>query len=142
MLDKINEAKNIATLLSQLEERKNVLSMPVLFDLSILESIYEIFKEIESQKACPPNINTANERQKFCCIALRLYSPSVFLFEDRMIKGLRSALSSLLNVNSKTLISDYCKKVVFLYKQYQSYRNDMDYLYNKVTAKLKEKELI
>ncbi|MCM0314272.1 hypothetical protein [Bacteroides fragilis] len=142
MIDQITDAKSIKELQESLEYRRKLLSTPILSDLRLIETIYDIFNAIESTKSIPPRKGSVNQRKKFCFIALRLYSPATILFGDQMIKGLRKKIAEILGVRAFSSISDYCEDVIFLYKTYKSFRPNMDYLYKEMLSQLISKKIL
>ncbi len=142
MIDQIADAKSIKELQESLESRREVLSTPILSDLKLISTIYDIFNSIESMKSIPPRKGSVNQRKKFCFIALRLYSPATILFDDQMMKGLRKRIAEVLEVRAVSSISDYCEDVIFLYKTYKSFRPNMDYLYKEMLSQLVTKKIL
>lgn len=129
MLNNMCEARKIKILLESLKNQKKTLSVPELTDQSLLPMLYNWFNEIEEERNCPPLRESVAQRKKFCFIVLRLYSPGTILFGDLLVDGLRSALSCLFDIKSRTSISDYCCSIVFLYKNYKDTRDAIDRTY-------------
>ena len=77
------------------------------------------------------------QRKKFIFIILYLYSPSS-LAGDKMASGLRNELSNVLGIQAKSTISNNCADLVFLYQyNYMNFRNDVEFIYNKILSWLK-----
>lgn len=76
------------------------------------------------------------QRKKFIFIILYLYSPSS-LAGDKMASGLRNELSKVLGIQAKSTISNNCANLVFLYQNYMDFRNDVEFIYNKILSWLK-----
>ena len=77
------------------------------------------------------------QRKKFIFIILYLYSPSS-LAGDKMASGLRNELSKVLGIQAKSTISNNSADLVFLYQyNYMNFRNDVEFIYNKILSWLK-----
>lgn len=136
----VSELKSIREQKSRLSEREQELSEPVLYDYSLIEEIYEWFKEILSGHTLPPCIDSPTQRKKFIFIVLFLYSPSA-LAGGKMKVGLRDKIAEVTGCTG-SLISHNCENVTFFYQQYKSYRQDIEYLYTEIVNRLKLKGLI
>ena len=136
----VSELKSIREQKSRLSEREQELSEPVLYDYSLIEEIYEWFKEILSGLTLPPCVDSPTQRKKFIFIVLFLYSPSA-LAGGKMKVGLRDKISEVTGCTG-SLISHNCENVTFFYQQYKSYRQDIEYLYTEIIKRLKLKGLI
>lgn len=137
----IMELKSIREQKSRLSEREQELSLPVLTDFSLIPEIYSWFREILTGMDCPPNPESVTQRKKFLFIILFLFAPSV-LAGRRLSNGGRAALSEVFNDLSPCVISNNLSDVVFIYQQYKDFRQDIEYLYNKILERLKAKGLI
>jgi hypothetical protein len=123
---------------SRLTERERELTRPTLTDFSLIESIYEWFKEYI--KGAPPAMgpNSPVQRRRFCFVIMALYSPSA-LAGGRMPNGLRKALQSLYAVKPCSISWSF-RNAIFYYQQYKRHRQDVNDLYLFVLGKLKERE--
>ena len=137
----IMELKSIREQKSRLSERENELTTPTLKDYSFIQVIYGWFKEIISERDCAPMVDSVIQRKKFLFIILFLFAPSV-LAGGRLPNGVRAALSEVFNDLSPCVISNNLSDVVFIYQQYKDFRQDIEYLYNKILERLKAKGLI
>lgn len=137
----VSELKAIREQKSRLSERENELSAPVLSDLELIPVIYEWFKEVLSEMAFPPQVESITQRKKFLFIVLFLFSPSV-LAGGRMPNGVRKSLEEVFPNVKPCTISNNLADVVFLYQQYKDFRQDIDYLYTEIVNRLKVKGLI
>ena len=137
----IMELKSIREQKSRLSEREQELSLPILTDFSLIPEIYSWFREILTGMDCPPNPESVTQRKKFLFIILFLFAPSV-LAGGRLSNGVRAALSEVFNDLSPCVISNNLSDVVFIYQQYKDFRQDIEYLYNKILERLKAKGLI
>lgn len=132
---KIVELKKTREDIANLVEYERGLSCPLLKDFSLVDVIYNIFKEILSQRDCAPDVECVTQRKKFVFIILYLFAPGA-LVGGYMPKGLRKALSATLGVKSSTSISNDCDDVVFLYQNYRDFCKDTDYLFDEILCRL------
>lgn len=137
----IMELKAIREQKSRLSEREQELSSPALCDTSLIPQIYSWFKEILSDTGCPPNIEIVTQRKKFLFIVLFLFAPSV-LAGGRLPNGIRAEIAGVFPDVSPCVISNNIADVSFIYQQYKDFRQDIEYLYNKILERLKVKGLI
>ncbi|WP_368107173.1 hypothetical protein [Bacteroides nordii] len=137
----VSELKAIREQKSRLSERENELSTPVLSDLELIPVIYEWFKEVLSEMAFPPQVESITQRKKFLFIVLFLFSPSV-LAGGRMPNGVRKSLEEVFPNVKPCTISNNLADVVFLYQQYKDFRQDIEYIYTEIVSRLKFKGLI
>ena len=127
MIAEIEELKCIRKEKSALEEKERRLARPVLFDQSKIPYIYDIFRTRH-------NSNTVMERKVFLFVVIYLYTPST-LAGGKMKCGIRNIISQLIGCK-QTLVSHSCENLLFYYKLYPSFKNDVDTLYNEVMKKL------
>ena len=73
----IAELKSIREQKSRISERENELSRPILQKVELISEIYGWFREILSEMALEPNIESVTQRKKFLFIILFLFAPSV-----------------------------------------------------------------
>lgn len=139
--DKIIRLKKIRIKKSELSEEENILTAPILTDRGLISEIYKIFVDLLNERGCPPNTDSVTQRKKFIFIILYLFSPSS-LAGGKMARGIREAMSKVLDIQSKSTISDNCADVVFLYQNYSDFCCDIEYLYIEIINRLKVKGLI
>lgn len=137
----IMELKAIREQKSRLSERENELSSPILTDFGLIPEVYSWFKEILSERSCPPNIESVTQRKKFLFIILFLFAPSV-LAGGRLPNGIRAEISHVFPDVSPCVISNNIADVAFIYQQYKDFRQEIEYLYSRIVEQLKIKELI
>ena len=125
--DKIKRIRKIRSVKSDLSKEENILIKPILSDKKLIPLIY---------KKSDEGISTVMQRKKFIFIILYLYSPSS-LAGDKMASGLRNELSKVLGIQAKSTISNNCANLVFLYQNYIDFRNDVEFIYNKILSWLK-----
>lgn len=133
----IAELKVIREQKSRLSERENELSTPTLTDLSLIPKIYEWFCDIVAERDCPPNPGSVTQRKKFLFIILFLFAPSV-LAGGRLPNGIRTELAKVFPHVSPSSISHNIDNVLFLYQNYKDFRQNIDYIYNNIMARLGE----
>lgn len=139
--NKIIRLRKIRIEKSELSEEENALILPMLSDKTLIREVYKTFVEILNERGCPPNIDSVTQRKKFIFIILYLFSPSS-LAGGKMAAGLREEMSKVLDIQSKSTISDNCADVVFLYQNYGDFSRDIEYLYTEIVNRLKIKGLI
>lgn len=139
--NKIIRLRKIRIEKSELSEEENALTLPMLSDKTLIREVYKTFVEILNERGCPPNIDSVTQRKKFIFIILYLFSPSA-LAGGKMAAGLREEMSKVLDIQSKSTISDNCADVVFLYQNYGDFSRDIEYLYTEIVNRLKFKGLI
>lgn len=137
----IVELKSIREQKSRLSEREQELASPILTDLSLIPEIYDWFKELLAGMDCPPNLESVTQRKKFLFIVLFLFAPSV-LAGGRLPNGIRAEIAGVFPDVSPCVISNNIADVSFIYQQYKDFRQDIEYLYNQIIERLKNKELI
>ena len=137
----IVELKSIREQKSRLSERETELSSPILTDLKLIPEIYAWFKEIISTANIHINSDNVSQRKKFLFIVLFLFAPSV-LAGGRLPNGIRAEISGVFPDVSPCVISNNIADVSFIYQQYKDFRQDIEYLYNQIIERLKNKGLI
>ena len=125
MFSKIAEIKSIREDISRLSERETELTKPILTDLSFIETLYEWFKEIASSG---PKRDRSIQQKEFIFIILFMYSPGT-LAGGKMKSGLRDKLGDTLGIKGKSAISDKLDTLVFSYKMYKYFRQDLNRVY-------------
>lgn len=136
----IAELKAIREQKSRLTERERELSAPVLTDLSLIPEVYGWFREIQTERDCPPNPESVTQRKKFLFIVLFLFSPSV-LAGGRLPNGIRTELAKVFPGLHPSVISNNISDVAFLYQNYKDFRQDIDSLYTEIVKHLRANEL-
>lgn len=135
--NRIISLKNIRIDKSKLSSNERLLSRPLLHDKNLIEGIYRDFIEILTPD-CMGNIQSVINRKKFIFVILYMFSPSS-LAGGKMKNGIRTEISKVLGLKSKSTISDNCSDLIFLYQNYGKFREDVDSIYNEITKKLNEK---
>ena len=139
--NKIIRLKKIRIEKSELSEEESSLTSPILSDKSLVRDIYQIFIELQTNRGCPPCIDSVHQRKKFIFIILYLFSPST-LAGGKTVYGIRSEIAKVLGIQSECTISNNCEDVVFLYQNYADFSGDIEYLYTEIVNRLKFKGLI
>lgn len=137
----IIELRTIREQKSRLSERENELSSPVLSDIYLLPEVYSLFCDALEERDCAPKIDSVYQRKKFLFISLFLFAPSV-LAGGRLPNGIRAELARIFPDVSPCVISNNIADVLFIYRNYKDFRQDIKYLYNKILERLKAKGLI
>lgn len=132
---KIVKLKQIRAEKSDLSEKEQILSRPLMSDRSLIKEIYTKFTEVLNERCMPPVTGSVLQRKKFILIILYLYSPST-LAGGKMPKGLRDEICQTLGINSVSTISDNCADVVFLYQNYPDFSKDIDGLFAAVMERI------
>ena len=133
---KIEELKSVRENKYELSKKEEELSKPVL-DLKYMKTVYEIFSKISKNT----NENRVIKRKKFIFISMYLFSP-VSLVNGKTQKGVRESISSVLKMRSKSAVSNNLNDVVFQYKTYPCFRNDIDNLFSSIIEELKLKGIV
>ncbi|MDR2968295.1 MAG: hypothetical protein LBV32_01670 [Tannerellaceae bacterium] len=133
----IEEMQAIRIQKSELEKKETILSTPLLTDFTLIDLLYGWFKEGLADGNCPHPSGCVTQRKKFLFLILYFYSPAS-LAGGKMRNGLRDKLAQVLEMHSRTTISDNCADVVFFYNRYKYFRNEVDDLFYFLTDKLKE----
>lgn len=137
----IMELKAIREQKSRLSERERELSSALLHDVSLIPEIYSWFKDIVAETDHSPNPDGVMQRKKFLFIVLFLYAPSS-LAGGRLPNGIRVELANVFPDVSPCVISNNIADVLFIYRNYKDFRQDIEYLYNQILERLKAKGLV
>jgi hypothetical protein len=98
------------------EEMK--LSVPLLYDLSLVGNIYDLFVSYHRGR------NFRSIRKQFIFIVLYFFSPSA-LGGMKMRRGLRDKIADVLQCTASNVSHDY-GNVGFFYVKYRNFRNDVN----------------
>lgn len=133
-LSSIMELKSIREQKSRLSERENELAQPLLTDLDMIPRIYEWFNELLKEL---PNRNKSTLTKEFIFIILFLYSPGT-LAGGKMKLGVRKSIADTLGLTACTAVSNKCSEIVFMYKIYKYFRQDLSIIYPKIMDKIQQ----
>lgn len=136
MFSKIAEIESIREYKAQLSKREAELTKPMLTDLNLIFTIYEWFKELLGDKCVK-----VYQRKKFIFIILFLYCPES-LAGGRIKKGLREKIGEVIGMKSKSIISNNLNGIVFSYRLYKYFKQDIDSLYAEIAKRLHAERLI
>lgn len=128
----ISEIKSLREDISRLSARESELSQPILSNLELIPIIYGWFKEIAVDL---PKRDKSILNKEFIFIILFLYSPGT-LAGGKMKNGLRSKIGDVLGIKGKTSISDKLDTLVFYYKMYKYFRNDLNHIYTTIMNRI------
>ena len=103
-------------------------------------SIMEL-KAIREQKSRLSEREQALSSPVLCDTSLILFAPSV-LAGGRLPNGIRAEIAGVFPDVSPCVISNNIADVSFIYQQYKDFRQDIEYLYNQIIERLKNKGLI
>ena len=135
MFSEISELKSIREQQCRCMARERELTTPLLTDLELIPVIYGWFREILSHRAHPSTWGSVTQRKKFIFIILYLYSPGT-LVGVKMVNGLRDKISEVVNINSRSTISDNCVNALFMYQNYKGFRSDIENIYSEIMNRL------
>jgi hypothetical protein len=140
MFSRIEEINAIRALKSELSEKERILTEPIMTDLDMISTLYMWFRDIVSEKEAfrPGNVSL---RKKFLFIVLYLYSPSS-LAGGKIRNGLRKKITEVLGLASETTLSDNRNGLVFAYRMYKYFRQDVERIYTEIVNRLKHEGII
>ncbi len=118
-----------------LQREQKELFTPDMTDMCLIGRLYDIFKDVLSERDCPPNPQSVIQRKKFLFIILYLYSPET-LAGGVMKRGLRKVLGDVLGLSSLTIISDNISDLVFLSQRYSDWHADVMAIYSEMMARI------
>lgn len=121
--------------IARLQDQEKELMRPMFDDYGKIQKVYDVFREVLSERDCPPSHQSVYQRKKFLFIVLYLFAPGV-LIGDYMPKGLRKVLSDTLDIKSETTISNNCEDIVFLFRNYKDFSSDINELYHEMIKRL------
>lgn len=117
------------------------LAAPILNDVGLVRETYRIFTGILDGRGPAPDSGRVLTRKKFIFIVLYLFSPDA-LAGGKIKAGLREEMSRVLGIQSKTVISNNLDDIMFLYRNYKDFREDIEYLYTGIPERLKARGLV
>ncbi len=135
MFTKIEEIKSVRLQKSEIVNKEAKLTTPLLSNLNLIDSLYRWFNEASAKRNCPARQGSVIQRKKFLFIILYLYSPAT-LAGGKMTIGLRDKLANVLDLHSRSAISDNCADIVFLYNRYKDFRDDVTIIYHLLIQQL------
>lgn len=117
----VERIQEIRTLKSELSAEEGHLVQPFLDDLTLIDSIYEVFLKYLSDNylACD-----TNERRKFILVVLFLYSVGS-LAGGKMKVGIRDRIAEVTGC-TRSLISHNCENLLFQYTHYKDFKDGAD----------------
>lgn len=140
MFSEISELKSVREQKCRCSARERELTTPQLTDLELIPVIYGWFREILSHRSPASSWGSVAQRKKFIFIILYLYSPGT-LVGVKMVNGLRDKISEVVNINSRSTISDNCVNALFMYQNYKSFRSDIENIYAEIMKRLGQMRL-
>ena len=131
-LQKILSIKNAKEFIKEAIEMVSESTRPLLANRSEMKEVYDVYQEYLRTKG----IAWDTERRKhFLFVIIYIYCPNV-LVGDPMPKGFRRELKELLNVRANTVISNHSRDLLFLYRQYRDFREEVDAAYNYISERM------
>lgn len=131
-LQKILSIKNAKDFIKEAIEMVSESTRPLLANRSEMKEVYDVYQEYLRTKG----IAWDTERRKhFLFVIIYIYCPNV-LVGDPMPKGFRRELKELLNVRANTVISNHSRDLLFLYRQYRDFREEVDAAYNYISERM------
>ena len=107
----------------------NALAKPLLDDYSLLGGLFQVCTDMLADRTgWRSNPYKVYNRKKFLMVVLYLYSPKT-LVGGKMRGGLRNRLSDVFEMNSRTVVSDNCGDVWYLFSIYADFRADVMLFY-------------
>lgn len=134
----IYEIKSIQEDIARLSLRKSELTRPMLSNLDLIPTLYDWF--LEAAKKLPKR-NKSILNKEFIFIVLFLYSPGT-LAGGKMKNGLRSKIGDTLGIIGKSSISDKLDSLVFHYRMYKYFRNDLNHIYSSIKKRINKNTTI
>lgn len=134
----IYEIISIRKDIASLSLRESELTRPTLSDLNLIPTIYDWFMEAAKEL---PERNKSILNKEFIFIVMFLYSPGT-LAGGKMKNGLRSKIGDTLGIIGKSAISDKLDTLVFNYRMYKYFRNDLNNIYSSIMKRINENTTI
>ena len=134
----IYEIISIRKDIASLSLRESELTRPTLSDLNLIPTIYDWF--LEAAKTIPKR-NKSILNKEFIFIVIFLYSPGT-LAGGKMKNGLRSKIGDTLGIIGRSSISDKLDTLVFHYRMYKYFRNDLNHIYSSIMKRINENTTI
>ena len=135
-LSSIFELVSIREQKSTLTKKESEIMKPMLTDMGIIPLIFNWLCEITGVSGIPERRKGVELRQKFIFIILFLYSPSA-LAGGKMRIGLRDKITEVVG-GTGTLISHSYSNLMFRYRVYKRFREEMDFICQSIIGKLKD----
>lgn len=127
-VDRLREIRNAK---SELSAEENMMCMPLIEDLTLIDDIYKVFLGYIKDNNLELN---SNERRKFIVVVLYLYSLGT-LAGGKMKNGIRDRLAEVTGCTC-TLISHNCENLIFQYTHYKEFKEGVDELMRRVVETL------
>lgn len=113
---KIMRLSVIKEMKATLSREENMLSEPLLTDMSLVRNIYDLFISYHKGRKVPM------QRKMFIFVILYLYSPCA-LVGSKMRRGLREKIATILQCTNSNVSHDY-KNVSFFFTTYKGFRKE------------------
>ena len=136
MLDRILTIQEIRQKKESVLRSEREVCLPLLTDFSLIPVIYKMFKRYMKKRDCSSCHELVSQRKKFIFVVLYYFAPGSIV-GDKMPNGLREKIAEALGVKRHSLISIYCKDLIFLIQHYKDFRTDIERVIQFVCNELK-----
>jgi hypothetical protein len=139
-----NQIDNIAQTreaIKKLQMEYNALIIPKVNNTALLPQIFEWYKEVSVDVDKRDRDSKTMFTQCFVFVVALLYSPQS-LAGAKLSLGIREKLTILLKYKSPTSISNFIPNLMFLYKNYHSYRDRVNTAFEHISKKLISNNLL
>lgn len=137
------ELKDMITRLGQikeerkrLEQEEKLYSTPFIADTERVKAVYDYCAEAYVQLAPQSQLDTPFVRRRILFVILFLFSPKT-LAGGKMTHGLRAKIAAAMNMEPSN-VSHYHTNILFYYKVYKDFRDDVNNIFKDVYEKLKK----
>lgn len=129
-LKKLEELREVRNRQEELKKIENELVRPVITNLSLIGDLYEQFQQLTADMT---RWNKYSKRRMFLFIVVWLYSPASFVSE-RLASGVREEITKVLNLKSRTIVSNEMHNLLFVYQTYKQFRKDTNYVFQQLVT--------
>lgn len=129
-LKKLEELREVRNRQEELKKIENELVRPVITNLSLIGDLYEQFQQLTADMN---RWNKYSKRRMFLFIVVWLYSPASFVSE-RLASGVREEITKVLNLKSRTIVSNEMHNLLFVYQTYKQFRKDTNYVFQQLVT--------
>lgn len=131
-LQKILGIKSAKDFIKEAIEMVSESTRPLLSNRGDMKEVHKVYQEYLAEKG----VKWDTERRKhFLFIVIYIYCPNV-LIGDPMPKGFRRELKELLNVGANSVISNHSRDLLFLYRQYRDFKEEVDSAYDYISERM------
>ena len=131
-LKKLEELRDVRSRQEELKRIEADLARPVMTDVSEIGGIYERFQRLTDGM---DQWNRYSKRRMFIFIVVWLYSPASIVSE-RLVPGVRSELTKVLQLKSRTIVSNEMHNLLFVYSTYSQFRADTNRVFRQLMEEM------